>query len=69
MLSAQYLRWSVGVYGLVFWLPSIVEHLTGRGIGTTGLLTAIPYVAAVIAMIAVSAASDRIAGCSPGSRC
>lgn len=48
-----------GVYGLVFWLPSIVKHLTGRGIGTTGLLTAIPYVAAVIAMIAVSAASDR----------
>ena len=59
VLSAQYLLWSVGVYGLVFWLPSIVKHLTGRGIGTTGLLTAIPYVAAVIAMIAVSAASDR----------
>jgi sugar phosphate permease len=59
MLSAQYLLWSVGVYGLVFWLPSIVKHLTGRGIGTTGLLTAIPYAAAVIAMIAVSAASDR----------
>jgi sugar phosphate permease len=59
VLSAQYLLWSVGVYGLVFWLPSIVQHLTGRGIGTTGLLTAIPYVAAVIAMIAVSAASDR----------
>ncbi len=59
MLSAQYLLWSVGVYGLVFWLPSIVKHLTGQGIGTTGLLTAIPYAAAVIAMIAVSAASDR----------
>lgn len=59
VLSAQYLLWSVGVYGLVFWLPSIVKHLTGRGIGTTGLLTAIPYAAAVLAMIAVSAASDR----------
>jgi sugar phosphate permease len=59
VLSAQYLLWSVGVYGLVFWLPSIVKHLTGRGIGTTGLLTAVPYLAAVIAMIAVSAASDR----------
>jgi sugar phosphate permease len=59
VLSAQYLLWSVGVYGLVFWLPSIVKHLTGQGIGTSGLLTAIPYAAAVIAMIAVSAASDR----------
>jgi sugar phosphate permease len=61
VLSAQYLLWSVGVYGLVFWLPSIVKHLTGHGIGTTGLLSAVPYAAAVIAMIAVSAASDRLA--------
>lgn len=60
LLSAQYLLWSVGVYGLVFWLPSIVEHLTGRGIGTTGALTAVPYAAAAIAMVAVSVASDRI---------
>lgn len=61
ILSAQYLLWSVGVYGLVFWLPSIVKHLTGRGIGTTGLLSAIPYAAAVIAMLAVSARSDHLA--------
>jgi predicted alpha/beta hydrolase len=31
VLSVQYLLWSVGVYGLVFWLPAIVKHLTGRG--------------------------------------
>ncbi len=61
VLSAQYLLWSVGVYGLVFWLPSIVKHLTGQGIGSTGALTAIPYAAAVIAMIAVSVASDHLA--------
>lgn len=60
VLSAQYLLWSVGVYGLVFWLPSIVKHLTGRGIGSTGLLTAVPYAAAVLAMLAVSSASDRL---------
>ena len=61
VLSAQYLLWSVGVYGLVFWLPAIVKHLTGRGIGSTGLLTAVPYAAAVIAMVVTSAASDRLA--------
>ncbi|MGI8882320.1 MAG: MFS transporter [Jatrophihabitans sp.] len=61
VLSAQYLLWSVGVYGLVFWLPSIIKHLTGQGIGSTGLLTALPYLAAIIAMLAVSAASDRTA--------
>jgi sugar phosphate permease len=61
VLSVQYFFWSVGVYGLVFWLPSIVEKLTGRGIGTTGLLTAVPYVAATLAMIVVSTMSDRMA--------
>jgi sugar phosphate permease len=61
VLSVQYFFWSVGVYGLVFWLPSIVEKLTGRGIGTTGLLTAVPYLAATLAMIAVSTMSDRMA--------
>jgi sugar phosphate permease len=60
LLSAQYLLWSIGVYGLVFWLPSIVKHLTGRGIGTTGALSAVPYAAAVIAMILVAVASDRV---------
>lgn len=59
-LSAQYLLWSVGVYGLVFWLPAIVKQLTGQGIGSTGALTAIPYAVAVIAMVACSAASDRV---------
>lgn len=62
VLSVQYFLWSIGVYGLVFWLPSIVKHLSGRGIGTTGALTAIPYAAAVIAMLAVSVASDRVGG-------
>jgi len=60
VLSAQYLLWSVGVYGLVFWLPSIVKHLTGQGIGSTGLLSAVPYAAAVIAMVVVSVVSDRL---------
>jgi sugar phosphate permease len=59
VLSAQYLLWSVGVYGLVFWLPAIVKRLTGSGIGTTGALTAVPYAAAIMAMLAVSTASDR----------
>ena len=59
LLSAQYLLWSVGVYGLVFWLPSIVKQLTGRGIGSTGLLTGILYAAAVIAMVVLATAADR----------
>jgi hypothetical protein len=48
VLSAQYLLWSIGVYGLVFWLPTIAKTLSGRAIGTTGALSAIPYVFAAV---------------------
>lgn len=60
LLSAQYLLWSIGVYGFVFWLPSIVKAGAGSGIGAAGLLTAVPYVFAVAAMILNSRFSDRL---------
>lgn len=42
ILSVQYFLWSVGVYGFVFWLPSIVKAGSGAGIGDTGLISAAP---------------------------
>lgn len=59
LLAVQYLLWSIGVYGFVFWLPSIVKAGASTGIGTTGLLSAIPYAAAVLAMVLNSRYSDR----------
>lgn len=59
LLCAQYLLWSIGVYGLVFWLPSIIKSSAGTAIGMTGLLTAVPYALAVIAMIVNGRLSDR----------
>ncbi|MEU3713419.1 MFS transporter [Streptomyces catenulae] len=59
LMSAQYFCWSFGMYGFVFWLPSIVRSGTGEGIGTTGLLTAVPYAFAVVAMLLNSRLSDR----------
>ncbi len=41
------------------WLPTIIKAGSGRGIGTTGLLSAAPYALATIAMLAISWASDR----------
>jgi nitrate/nitrite transporter NarK len=64
LLSVQYLLWSIGVYGLVFWLPSIVSAATGQGIGLTGLLSAIPFGVAALLMVLNSRASDR-AGTRP----
>ena len=56
-LSAQYFLWSIGVYGFVIWLPSILKT---RDMTMTelGLLSAVPYLAAVIAEISVATLSD-----------
>ncbi|MGI8760152.1 MAG: MFS transporter [Jatrophihabitantaceae bacterium] len=59
LLSIQYALWSIGVYGFVFWLPTIVKAGSGRGIAATGLLTAIPYAFAVLFMLVNSHYSDR----------
>lgn len=62
VLAIQYALWSIGVYGFVFWLPTIVKSMTGRGIGSTGALSAIPYALAIVTMLVVSWASDRTGG-------
>ena len=48
-----------GTYGLTFWLPQIVKDLGVNNLLVIGLLTAIPFAAASIAMIVVSNSSDR----------
>ncbi|MER6065457.1 MFS transporter [Streptomyces sp. NPDC001792] len=59
VMAAQYFFWSFGMYGFVFWLPAIVKKGSGEGIGATGLLTAIPYACAAVAMLLNSRLSDR----------
>lgn len=59
LLAVQYLLWSLGVYGFVFWLPTIVKAGSGEGIGLTGVISAVPYLLAVVLMVVNSRASDR----------
>jgi nitrate/nitrite transporter NarK len=58
-LCVQYFFWSVGVYGFVLWLPSVVQKGAARGIAITGLLSGVPYLFAIILMLLVSHYSDR----------
>ena len=58
-LCVQYFFWSVGLYGFVLWLPTMIQKGASRGIAITGLLSAIPYLAAIILMLLVSYYSDR----------
>jgi len=59
LLSAQYFCWSLGVYGFVLWLPTIIRQGSSLGIGVTGLLSAVPYLLAVLAMMLVAYRSDK----------
>lgn len=60
LLSVMYLCWSVGTYGFVFWLPKTLKEAAGLSNSVTGLLSAVPYLLAVITMLVVSYWSDRL---------
>ena len=59
LLSVQYFCWSLGLYGFVLWLPTMIRQGSALGIGITGLLSAIPYLFAVLAMLLVAYLSDK----------
>jgi sugar phosphate permease len=61
-LAAQYFCWSIGVYGFVLWLPSILRSGNQIGIVEVGWLAAFPYLLATILMLVVSHFSDRSGG-------
>ncbi|MEO8734969.1 MAG: MFS transporter [Edaphobacter sp.] len=60
LLSLQYFCWSLGLYGFVLWLPTMIRQGSELGIGITGLLSAIPYLLAVLMMILVGYLSDKM---------
>jgi sugar phosphate permease len=59
LLCAQLFFWSVGLYGLVLWLPKMLSGASQLGIGKIGLLSAVPYLFGVILMMVNSVQSDR----------
>lgn len=59
LLSAMYFCWSLGVYGFVLWLPTIVRRGSSLSMGRVGLLSALPYLAAVVLMLLVAHFSDK----------
>lgn len=59
LLGAVYFCVALGIYTISFWLPTIIK---GSGVAsplTIGLLSAVPYLVAVVAMVAVAAHGDR----------
>jgi MFS family permease len=59
VLCAIYFTLMIGLYGIAFWLPTIVKAFGLKGYLRVGLITAIPYGVAVIGMILLSNHSDK----------
>lgn len=59
ILSIQYFFWSIGVYGFVMWLPSIIKNAGHQGIVAAGWLSSVPYLLAVIMMLSASYYADK----------
>jgi len=59
LLCLQYALWSIGVYGFVMWLPSIIKAAPDMDIVKTGWLSSVPYIFAIIGMLSASWYSDK----------
>lgn len=59
LLCLQYAFWSIGVYGFVMWLPTIIKGAPDMSIIETGWLSSVPYLFAIIAMLVTSYFSDK----------
>ena len=59
MMSAIYFCFVMGQYGLTFWMPTLVKATGVKGNFVTGLLSAIPFLVAVVAMILCGRSADR----------
>ncbi|HUK53439.1 MAG TPA: MFS transporter [Candidatus Binatia bacterium] len=58
-LCAIYFTLMIGLYGIAFWLPTIVKAFGVKGYLEVGLITAIPYAVAVVGMMLLSHHSDK----------
>ena len=59
LLCLQYAFWSIGVYGFVMWLPSIINSAINMNMVKTGWLASVPYLLAIAGMLGASYLSDK----------
>lgn len=59
LLSAIYFCFVMGLYGINFWLPTIVRALGVEQLRAIGMVSAVPFAAAAVVMVAVGRSADR----------
>ena len=60
ILGLMYFGVVTGLYGISFWLPSLIKATGVVGALDIGLLSAIPYVVATVCMVLVGRSADRL---------
>lgn len=59
VLSAGYFGFMMGLYGISFWLPSLIKSSGIQNPSTVALLTTIPYACATLTMIFTGRSADK----------
>jgi len=59
LLTMAYFSMVTAVYGLNFWLPSIVKKLSGTSIMNVALIAAVPYCVGLVSILLVGWHSDK----------
>ncbi|MBD1554129.1 MFS transporter [Pseudomonas typographi] len=59
VMSAGYFGFMMGLYGISFWLPSLIKSSGIQSVPTVALLTTIPYACATAAMIFTGRSADK----------
>jgi MFS family permease len=59
LLTLFYLFFQVGDYGFMMWLPTILKDLTQQGMTMVGLLSAVPFLAAMAGLWLIAYYSDK----------
>ena len=59
LMGLIYFSFVMGLYGISFWLPTIIKATGVKDVLDISLLTAIPYSFAVVAMVLVGRSADR----------
>lgn len=58
-LTLFYLFFQIGDYGFMLWLPTLLRDLTGSHMGIVGLLSSLPFIAAMIGLWFIASNSDK----------
>jgi MFS transporter, ACS family, tartrate transporter len=59
LLSATNFMLIMGLYGFIYWVPTIVKMISGASDARVGLLSGIPYAVAAIGMVIIAIRADR----------